>query len=53
MIMVGKKQFLNGELDLFQYLQIVENAKRMQIFYLQDIFKYNEAVIEANYIFNN
>ncbi|MFV0607285.1 MAG: CusA/CzcA family heavy metal efflux RND transporter [Niabella sp.] len=46
------KAFKNGEIDFLQYTQLLENAKNIETDYLQTLFQYNMAVLEANYLMN-
>lgn len=44
--------FKNGEINFLQYIQLLENAKDIETNYLTSLFKYNTAVLEANYLMN-
>lgn len=44
------KAFKNGEIDFFQYIQLLESAKTIEINYLQNLFEYNKTVLEVNYL---
>ncbi len=46
------KAFENGEIDFFQYVQLLENAKNIEMNYLDHLHQYNQAVLEANFILN-
>lgn len=48
----AKKAYQNGEIDYFQYAQLLENAKTIELNYLAALFQYNNTVIEANYLMN-
>ena len=48
----AKKAYQNGEIDYFQYTQLLENAKTIELNYLSALFQYNNTVIEANYLMN-
>ncbi|MDD3721828.1 MAG: CusA/CzcA family heavy metal efflux RND transporter [Lutibacter sp.] len=48
----ASKAFQNGEIDFLQYVQLLENAKNIEISYLQNIFGYNSTVLELNYLTN-
>ncbi|MGB8375533.1 MAG: CusA/CzcA family heavy metal efflux RND transporter, partial [Salegentibacter sp.] len=42
--------FRNGEIDFLQYTQLLENAKTIEINYLNNLLQYDLTVIEANYL---
>lgn len=42
--------FQGGEIDFFQYIQLLENAKNIELSYLDNLLKYNSAVLELNYL---
>lgn len=42
--------FKNGEIDFFQYIQSVENANDIKIDRLDNLNKYNQTVIQLNYL---
>ena len=42
--------FRNGEIDFFQYIQSIENANEIQLARLDNLNKYNQTVIELNYL---
>lgn len=46
------KSFLKGEIDFLQCVQLLDNAKNIEINYLQNLNKYNQTVLELNYITN-
>lgn len=46
------KAFQNGEINFFQYIQLLENAKNIETNYLTTLFQYNMTVLEANYLMN-
>ncbi len=39
-----------GEIDFFRYIQSLENATQLRLDYLDNLAKYNETVIELNYL---
>lgn len=39
-----------GEIDFFRYTQSLENATQLRLDYLDNLAKYNETVIELNYL---
>lgn len=42
--------FRNGEIDFFQYIQSVENANDIKLDRLENLNKYNQTVIQLNYL---
>ncbi|NAS12926.1 CusA/CzcA family heavy metal efflux RND transporter [Poritiphilus flavus] len=42
--------FKNGEIDFFQYLISLKNAYELQLDHLEQLHRYNQTVIELNYI---
>ncbi|MAN02289.1 MAG: CusA/CzcA family heavy metal efflux RND transporter [Owenweeksia sp.] len=46
------KAFTNGEIDFLQYVQLLENARNIEISYLENLLKYDETVLEANFLMN-
>ncbi len=42
--------YQNGEIDFFQYLQSIENAYGIVLFYLENLNKYNQTVLDINYL---
>ena len=42
--------FRNGEIDFFQYIQSIENANEIQLDRLDNLNKYNQTVIQLNYL---
>ncbi|TMM58681.1 CusA/CzcA family heavy metal efflux RND transporter [Maribacter algarum] len=42
--------FRNGEIDFFQYIQSIENAYEIQLDRLDNLNRYNQTVIQLNYI---
>jgi cobalt-zinc-cadmium resistance protein CzcA len=49
-IKTAQKSFQNGEIDFFQYLQSLENANNVILFYLDNLYKYNQTVIKINHL---
>lgn len=52
LIRTSSKAFQNGEIDFLQYVQLLENAKNIEITYLENLNKYNNTVLELNYVTN-
>ena len=50
LIQTGGKAFRGGELDFFQYVQLLENAKAMETGYAERLYRYNLTVLEINYL---
>ncbi len=46
----AESSFKHGEIDYFQYIQILENAKQIQLDYLENLNQYNQTVININYL---
>src|SRR5690606_8162434 len=44
--------YQNGEINFLQYIQLLENSKSIELNYLEALFQYNMAVLEANYLMN-
>ena len=44
--------FLNGEIDFIQYILLVESAKDIEMTYLENLYLYNQSILELNYITN-
>ncbi len=42
--------FKNGEIDFFQYIQSIENAYEIRLDWLDNLNRYNQTVIELNYL---
>jgi len=40
----------NGDIDFYQYIQNIENATEIELEYLENLNKYNQAVLELNYL---
>jgi len=49
-IKTATSSFKNGEIDFFQYIQSIENAKDIELTYLDNLNKYNQTVITINYL---
>lgn len=48
----GASAFQNGEIDFLQYIQLLDNAKSIEITYLENLYNYNLTLLEINYISN-
>ncbi len=46
----ASKAFKSGEIDFLEYVQLLESAKNIEINYLQNLMKYNNTVLEINYL---
>ena len=47
-----EKSFQQGEIDFFQYILTLENNTDMKMNYLYHVYKYNQTVIELNFLIN-
>ena len=46
----AQKSYRNGEIDYFQYIQSLENARELELNYLVNLYQYNQTVLEINYL---
>ena len=49
-IKVAESSFKHGEIDFFQYIQSIENAKDIELTYLNDLNNYNKTIITIHYL---
>ena len=49
-IKTAESSFKHGEIDFFQYIQSIENAKDIELEYLENLNKYNQAIITINHL---
>ncbi|WP_186758110.1 CusA/CzcA family heavy metal efflux RND transporter [Echinicola salinicaeni] len=42
--------YKNGEIDFLQYIQLLENAKGIELTYLENLWQYNLTILEAKYL---
>ncbi|MEZ4898500.1 MAG: CusA/CzcA family heavy metal efflux RND transporter [Saprospiraceae bacterium] len=49
----GDKAFKNGEIDFLQYVQLLEQAKSLELNDLDNRYRYNQTVIEMDYLLND
>jgi len=49
-IETAEQSFKHGEIDFFQFLQSIENAKEIEISYLETLNQYNQTVIDINHL---
>lgn len=49
-IKTAERSYKQGEIDFFQYIQSLENAKAIELNYLDSLNQYNQTVIEINYL---
>lgn len=47
----ARMAYENGEIDVFQYLQSLENAATIELDYLDNLNNYNQTVLELNYLY--
>ncbi|MGI9526738.1 MAG: CusA/CzcA family heavy metal efflux RND transporter [Weeksellaceae bacterium] len=50
MIRSAQLAYKNGEIDFLDYVQLLENAKKIELNYLENLNAYNHTVIELNYL---
>jgi len=46
----AKKSYQSGEINFFQYIQSIENSLQILLDYLQNLNRYNQKIIELNYL---
>jgi len=49
-IKTAERSFKHGEIDFFQYIQSIENAKEIELTYLENLNNYNQTIIAINYL---
>ena len=49
-IKTAERSFKHGEIDFFQYIQSIENAKEIELTYLENLNKYNLTIIAINFL---
>ncbi|TJY38041.1 CusA/CzcA family heavy metal efflux RND transporter [Pontimicrobium aquaticum] len=49
-IKTAEQSFKHGEIDFFQFIQSIENAKEIELSYLENLNQYNQTVIAINYL---
>jgi cobalt-zinc-cadmium resistance protein CzcA len=49
-IKTAESSFKNGEIDFFQYIQSIENAKDIELTYLENLNRYNQTIIAINFL---
>jgi len=49
-IKTAESSFKNGEIDFFQFIQSLENAKDIELMYLENLNNYNQTIIAINYL---
>ncbi|AWW30988.1 CusA/CzcA family heavy metal efflux RND transporter [Echinicola strongylocentroti] len=42
--------YREGEIDFLQYIQLLENARNIEITYLKNLWEFNMTILEANFI---
>ncbi len=50
LIRSAQKSFAAGEIDFFRFVQSLDSAVEIELSYLDDLYQYNEMVLEINYI---
>ncbi len=48
----ANEAYKNGEINFLQYVQLLENARNIEMNYLKSLFQYNYTVLELNYLIN-
>ncbi len=48
----ARRAFQSGEIDFLRYAQLLDEALRIEQNFLEALFQYNQAVLEANYLLN-
>ena len=51
-IFYANQAYVNGEINFLQYTQLLENAKTIEVNYLNFLLQYNITVLEMNYLMN-
>lgn len=46
----AERSFKHGEIDFFQFIQSIENAKEIELSYLENLNQYNQIVIRINHL---
>ena len=46
----AEKAFQNGEIDFLQFVLLLENAKKIEMDYLNNLKEYDLTVLEARYL---
>ncbi len=46
----ASKSFQHGEIDFLQFVQLLQSATTIEINYLQNLFDYNNTILEINYL---
>jgi cobalt-zinc-cadmium resistance protein CzcA len=52
LINTSNKAFYNGEIDFIQFILLLENAKGIEMTYLENLYNYNQTALELNYLMN-
>lgn len=52
LINTSTKAFQNGEIDFVQLILTLENAKNIEMTYLENLYNYDQTVLEINYLMN-
>ncbi|MBN1926007.1 MAG: CusA/CzcA family heavy metal efflux RND transporter [Prolixibacteraceae bacterium] len=50
MIKVARESYAAGEIDFFRFVHSIEDAVQMYIAYLDNLYNYNNVVLEMNYL---
>ena len=49
-IKTAERSFKHGEIDFFQFIQSIENAKEIELSYLDNLNQYNQTIIAINHL---
>ena len=49
-IKTAEQSFKHGEIDFFQFIQSIENAKEIELSYLDNLNQYNQTIIAINHL---
>jgi cobalt-zinc-cadmium resistance protein CzcA len=47
---VAQRSYDTGEIDFFRFVQSLDNAIEIELDYLDNLFKYNELVLDINFL---
>lgn len=50
LIRYAQQSYSSGEIDFFRFVQSIDSAVEIRLNYLDDLHKYNEVVLEINYL---
>jgi len=50
LIRSAQKSYASGEIDFFRFVQSIDSAVEIELNYLDNLYKYDEVVLEINYL---